>query len=113
MPFFRELKLKNILILNAVCGLLTGWFFWQGCRLTLGWCTMGGHKMTGFFYRLLGVQLAFLMFIIVYSVNSRYWKRNRNKRPPEKTSFADVAKLCLTVLVYGVGAVLVNLLRLL
>ena len=113
MPYFRELPLKTILIRNFILGLLTGWFFVQGIKLTLGLCVFGGLQLTMFFYRLLGVQLAFLVFIVVWLVDQFYWKKHRveSDNPGAKPTAKEYGKLVLTILVYGVGLGLINLVR--
>lgn len=112
MPYFRELPLKTILIRNFVLGLLTGWFFVQGIKLALGLCVFGGLQMTMIFWRFLGVQLSVLVFIIVFAIEFFYWKKHRTDTPKAKPTAKEYGMLALTVIVYGVGLGLINLIRL-
>ena len=112
MPYFRELPLKKILQMNFILGLVTGWFFVQGIKLALGLAVFGGLRLKYFFYRLLGVQLAFLVFIVVWIIDQKYWQKHREKTEPRKATFAEYKKLFLTLLVYAAGAGIINLVRL-
>ena len=69
MPYFRDIPMKTILLMNFILGIVTGWFFVQGIKLLLGFCVFGGLQMKGIFYRVLGVQLSFLVFIIVWLID--------------------------------------------
>ena len=115
MPYFRDLPMKTILLMNFILGLVTGWFFVQGIKLMLGLCVFGGLKMTGYFYRLLGLQLSFLVFIIVWLIDQKYWQKHRQKGYPValKKTAEDYGKAVLTVLAYAAGAGIINLIRLL
>ena len=112
MPYFREIPIKTILIHHFLLGLATGWFFIQGIKLALGRCVFGGMQMTAFFYRLLGVQLSFLVFFIVWIVDQFYWKKHRTATPEAKPTKSEYGKLCLTLLVYAAGVAIINLVRL-
>lgn len=112
MPYFRELPLKKILLMNFILGLTTGWFFVQGIKLMLGMVVFGGLRLHTFFYRLLGLQLSFLVFVIVWVIDQSYWKKHREKTPPAKPTAAEYKSLFLTLLVYAAGAGLINLVRL-
>lgn len=109
MRFFREVKLQYILVLNLILGFLSGRFLLQAIRLVLG-C----NSFDGIFWRILGVQYGMLIFIIVFFINQYLWKK---KREYLKKTGEDTVKLYfrlgLTVAVYAVGAVLINLLFLL
>ncbi len=105
MKFFRELKLQTILLFNLLTGVVTGWFLYQAVRLMLGkWV------MTGLFWRFLGVQYAFFLFIVVYVANQTLWKKKRTKLPDAKDMPISLLKLLATIGVYAVGAVGINLL---
>ena len=112
MPYFRELPLKKILLVNFILGLTTGWFFVQGFKLMLGLVVFGGLRLTMFFYRLLGLQLSFFIFIVVWVIDKKYWEKHRVKTPPAKPTAAEYRSLLLTLLVYAAGAGLINLVRL-
>ncbi|MCR5531587.1 MAG: hypothetical protein K6F26_07045 [Lachnospiraceae bacterium] len=112
MPYFRELPLKKILLMNFILGLTTGWFFVQGIKLMLGMVVFGGLRLHTFFYRLLGLQLSFLVFVIVWVIDQSYWKKHREKTPPAKPTASEYKSLLLTLLVYAAGAGLINLVRL-
>ncbi|MBO4697257.1 MAG: hypothetical protein J5643_08270 [Lachnospiraceae bacterium] len=112
MPYFRELPLKKILQMNFILGLVTGWFFVQGIKLALGLAVFGGLRLKYFFYRLLGVQLAFLVFIVVWIIDQKYWQKHRTATPPQKPGKTEYGRLFLTLLVYAAGAGLINLVRL-
>ncbi len=104
MKFFRELSLKTILLFNLLMGLITGWFLYQAFRLLAGqWV------LKGIFWRFLGVQYAFFLFIVVYIANQTLWKKKRTKLPPAKDGFINTMKLLATIAVYAIGAVAVNL----
>lgn len=104
MKYFREMKLQTILLFNLVAGLVTGWFMHQAIRLILGqWI------MTGIFWRFLGVQYAFFLFIVVYYANMKLWQKKRTRMPDARDGFLCTLKLLATILVYAVGAVAVNL----
>ncbi len=111
MPYFRELPLKTILWMNFLLGLASGWFFVQGIKLMLGLCVFGGLQLKTFFYRLLGLQLSFLVFVIVWVVDQTYWKNHRVRTDNTPTSAAEVKKLCLTLLSYAIGGGIINLVR--
>ena len=111
MPYFRELPLKKILQMNFILGLATGWFFIQGIKLTLGLAVFGGKQLTPFFYRMLGVQLSFLVFIIVWFIDQKYWQKHRTPTPPQKPGRTEYGRLFLTLLVYAAGAGIINLVR--
>lgn len=115
MPYFRDIPMKTILLMNFILGIVTGWFFVQGIKLLLGLCVFGGLQMKGIFYRVLGVQLSFLVFIIVWLIDQKYWQKHRPKGQPvvTKKTAADYGKAVLTVLAYAVGAGIINLIRLL
>ena len=115
MPYFRDIPMKTILLINFILGLVSGWFFVQGIKLLLGRCVFGGLKMTGICYRVLGVQLSFLVFIIVWLIQQKYWQKNRPKGQPVvlKKTASDYGKAVLTVLAYAAGAAIINLIRLL
>lgn len=112
MPYFRELPLKKILLMNFILGIVTGWFFVQGFKLMLGMVVFGDVRLHTFFYRLLGLQLSFFVFIVVWVIDQTYWKKHREKTPPAKPTAAEYRSLLLTLLVYAVGAGLINLVRL-
>ena len=112
MPYFRELPLKKILLVNFILGLTTGWFFVQGFKLMLGLVVFGGLRLTMFFYRLLGLQLSFFIFIVVWVIDKKYWEKHRVKTPPAKPTAAEYRSLALTLLVYAAGAGIINLVRL-
>ncbi|MBR6019948.1 MAG: hypothetical protein IK055_07015 [Lachnospiraceae bacterium] len=113
MPFFRELPAKLILLLHLLLGVLTGWFFVQGFRLVLGMCRLGEIPLTGLFYRVLGVQLAFLQFIIVWIVDKRVWEKKRVAQPKSPATSREIGLLFASIALYGVGCGLINLIRLL
>jgi len=112
MPFFRELPAKLILLLHLLLGVLTGWFFLQGFRLILGMASFGGMPLTGLFYRICGVQLAFLQFIIVWIVDKKVWERKRTATPKSPVTVKEVSLLIASIGLYFVGAGLINLIRL-
>ena len=112
MPFFRELPAKLILLLHLLLGVLTGWFFVQGFRLMLGMARFGGVQLTGLFYRVCGVQLAFLQFIIVWIVDKRVWERKRTATVKSPASAKEVGLLFASIGLYAVGAAIINLIRL-
>ncbi|MBO7630986.1 MAG: hypothetical protein J6S78_01485 [Lachnospiraceae bacterium] len=111
MPYFRELPIKKILLHNFLLGLVTGWFFVQGILLMLGQVVFGGLRLHTFFYRLLGLQLSFFVFIVVWVIDQTYWKKHREKTPPAKPTAAEYRSLSLTLLVYAAGAGIINLIR--
>ena len=111
MPYFRELPLKKILLHNFLLGLVSGWFFVQGIRLMLGKVVFGGLRLHTAFYRLLGLQLSFFVFVIVWVVDQTYWKKHREKTPPAKATAKEWGKLLLTLLCYAAGAGISNLIR--
>lgn len=113
MPFFHELPAKLILLLHLLLGFLTGWFFVQGFKLLLGMCTLGGIPLTGLFYRVCGVQLAFLQFIIVWIVDKRVWERKREPKLRTPANAREIGLLFASIGLYAVGAAVINLIRLL
>ncbi len=104
MTYFREVKLQLILLFNLICGLVTGWFLVQAIRLILGLWVMKGA-----FWRFLGVQYAFFLFIVVYYANMNLWKKKRTPMPKANDTFVSTLKLLATIAVYAVGAVGINL----
>lgn len=113
MPFFRELPAKMILLLHLAWGVVTGWFLVQGVRLALGLCYAGTIPMTGLFFRVCGVQLAFLQFIIVWVADKYIWQKKRVKTPPRTpVSAREVGLLFGALLCYAAGAAAINLIRL-
>ena len=111
MPFFRELPAKLILLLHLLLGFLTGWFFVQGIRLLLGLCHAGKSPMTGLFFRVCGVQLAFLQFIIVWIADKRVWQRKRVPSAKAPTNAKEILLLLASILCYAAGAAVINLVR--
>ena len=113
MPFFREIPAKLILLLHLLLGFLTGWFFVQGFKLLLGLCTLGGIPLKGLFYRVCGVQLAFLQFIIVWIVDKRVWEAKRVPMKRTPANAREIGLLFASIGLYAVGAAVINLIRLL
>ena len=111
MPFFRELPTKLILLLHLLLGFLTGWFFVQGIRLMLGLCYAGTIPLKGLFFRVCGVQLAFLQFIIVWIVDKKVWQKKRVPSPKADTTNLEYGMLVAAILCYAVGAAVINLIR--
>ena len=85
----------------------------QGFKLLLGMCTFGGMPLTGLFYRIAGVQLAFLQFIIVWIVDNRVWEKKRKAQPRVPANAREIGLLLASIALYGVGAAVINLVRLL
>ncbi len=113
MPFFRELPAKLILQLHLLLGFLTGWFFIQGFKLLFGMCTLGGVPLTSLFFRVCGVQLAFLQFIIVWLVDKRVWERKHVPMKRTPANAREIGLLFASIGLYAVGAAIINLIRLL
>ena len=111
MPFFHELPAKLILLLHLLLGFLTGWFFVQGFKLLLGMCTLGPMQLTGLFYRIAGVQLAFLQFIIVWIVDKRVWEKKREILPRVPANAREIGLLLASIALSAVGAAVINLVR--
>jgi len=98
--------------LHLLLGLLTGWFFVQGFKLLFGLAKVGGIPRTGLIFRVWGIQLAFLQFIIVWLVDKHVWEKKREHTRPSPVNAKEVALLFGAILCYAVGAALINLIRL-
>ncbi|MBR5712944.1 MAG: hypothetical protein IKX54_05040 [Lachnospiraceae bacterium] len=111
MPFFRELPAKLICLLHLLLGIITGWFFVQGIRMTLGLCSFGAFEMNRLPWRIVGVQLAFLQFVIVWIVDKRVWEKKRVAQPKAPASAREIGLLFAAILLYAVGAAAINMIR--
>ncbi len=106
MRYFREVKLQPILILNFILGFLSGRFMFHAIKFILGLYTRDG-----IFWRVLGVQYATLIFIVIFFINQYFWKKKRERLPNIREDLLRLyLRLALTIAVYAVGAVLINLL---
>ena len=108
MPFFRELPAKLILLLHLILGVATGWFFVQGFKLLFGMCRLGEIHLTGLFYRIAGVQLAFLQFILVWVIDKYVWQKKREPMPKAPVTGREIGLLFASIGLYAVGAALIT-----
>ncbi len=111
MPFFRELPAKLILLLHLILGVVTGWFFVQGFKLMLGRVYVGGIAQKGLFYRIWGLQLSTFIFILVWLIDLRVWKKKRTPMPRSRATAKEIGLLFASILLYGVGAAAINMIR--
>lgn len=105
MRYFREVRMRVILILNFILGLITGRFMRQAFCFILGL-----YARDGIFWRVLGVQYATLIFLVVFFINQFVWKKKRVMQPRTKDDLPLLSfRLALTILVYALGALAVHL----